>query len=385
MHKWFHNMRGAGDVITSAPIFRRNLYMAKKVMVAMSGGVDSSVAAALLQEQGYAVCGATLKLFSNEDIGPKRASRACCSLADVADARSVAYKLEFEHFVFNFGDRFREEVVNRFAASYLNGETPNPCIDCNRYIKFDRMLERALLLNMDYIATGHYARVEYDGNTGRYLLKKAKDISKDQTYVLYSMTQEQLKRTLFPLGGLLKNEVRALAEARSLVNAKKPDSQDICFVQDGSYAAFLENVLNVPSSPGNFIDAAGNALGTHRGIIHYTVGQRRGLGLSFDRPKYVIRKDAKSNTVVIGDENELYSTNMTIKDVNLISIEHFTEPMEAAVKTRYSQREASATLYPLEGNQISVRFHTPQRAVTPGQAAVFYNDDIVIGGGTIVL
>ena len=358
--------------------------MAEKVMVAMSGGVDSSVAAALLMEQGYSVYGATMKLFSNEDIGVRGASRACCSLADTEDARSVAYKLGFEHFVFNFGGRFKKEVIDRFASAYLAGETPNPCIDCNRYVKFEKLLERALLLGMDHIATGHYARTEFDPKTGRYLLKKARDQSKDQTYVLYAMTQEQLKRTLFPLGGLTKSEVRAMAEARGLINAQKPDSQDICFVRDGGYAAFLEDVLHVPSEPGRFTDADGNVLGTHRGILHYTVGQRKGLSLSFDRRKYVIRKDAKSNTVVIGGEDQLYSDAVTVRDVNLISLERLSGPMEAGVKTRYGQREAPAVLYPLGEGRVLVHFDSPQRALTPGQAAVFYDGDTVIGGGTIM-
>jgi len=357
--------------------------MTKKVMVAMSGGVDSSVAAALLLEQGYEVCGATLKLFSNEDIGLETASRTCCSLSDVEDARSVACRLGFEHHVFNFGELFRQQVINRFAASYINGETPNPCIDCNRFIKFDKLLERALVLNMDYIATGHYARVELDENSGRYLLKKGIDTSKDQSYVLYSMSQEQLKRTLFPLGGLCKSEVRRIAEKNSLVNFNKPDSQDICFVKDGDYAAFLENTLNVPSVPGNFVDKQGNVLGTHKGLIHYTIGQRKGLNLSFDRPKYVIEKIVQSNTVVLGDETELYSNSMTVKDVNLISIESLISPLEASVKTRYSQKETPATLFPTENDQIFIRFKEPQKAVTSGQAAVFYDGEIVIGGGTI--
>ncbi len=359
------------------------IYMSEKVMVAMSGGVDSSVAAALLLEQGYEVCGATLKLFSNEDIGLESKTRTCCSLSDVEDARSVACRLGFEHHVFNFGELFRQQVIDRFAASYICGDTPNPCIDCNRFIKFDKMLERALVLNMDYIATGHYARVERDEKSGRYLLEKGIDSTKDQSYVLYAMTQEQLKRTLFPLGGLRKSEVRQIADSHSLVNARKPDSQDICFVKDGDYAAFLENTLNVPSVPGNFVDCQGHVLGTHKGLIHYTVGQRKGLNLSFERPKYVIGKDVQSNTVVLGNEDELYSESMTVKDVNLISIEQLTGPMEAAVKTRYSQKETPATLFPADNGCILVRFHEPQKAVTSGQAAVFYNGETVIGGGTI--
>ncbi|NCB74990.1 MAG: tRNA 2-thiouridine(34) synthase MnmA [Clostridia bacterium] len=358
--------------------------MAIKVMVAMSGGVDSSVAAALLKDEGFEVIGATLKLFSNEEIGLEHQARTCCSLEDVEDARAVAMRLGFVHHVFNFGELFRQQVINRFAASYANGETPNPCIDCNRFIKFDKLLERALVLDMDYIATGHYARVEFSEERGRYLLKKAADPSKDQSYVLYALTQEQLKHTLFPLGNLKKSEVRAIAESRGLVNAKKPDSQDICFVKDGDYCSFLENTMKVSSPHGNFVDSKGNVLGEHEGLIHYTIGQRKGLKLSFEKPKYVIRKDLGSNTVVLGDESELYSEGMLVKDVNLISVEELSAPMKASVKTRYSQKEAPAVLIPLEDGSLLVRFFEPQRAVTSGQAAVFYDDDTVIGGGTIV-
>ncbi|NLA86245.1 MAG: tRNA 2-thiouridine(34) synthase MnmA [Clostridiales bacterium] len=358
--------------------------MSEKVMVAMSGGVDSSVAASLLAEQGYDVCGATLRLFANEDIGLAHVAKTCCSMADVEDAQSVAYRLGIDHFVFNFRDDFMRSVIRRFADAYMAGNTPNPCIDCNTFIKFEKLLERAMTMEKDYIATGHYARITYDDTTGRYQLKKAADASKDQTYVLYALTQEQLGRTLFPLGELNKNQVRALAEARDLVNAKKPDSQDICFVPGGDYAAFIENVLGYKSAPGDFTDSSGKVLGRHKGVIHYTIGQRRGLNMSFDRPKYVISKDAASNTVVIGNEEELYSIAMTVRDLNLISVPSLTEPIAATVKTRYSQKETPATLFPPEDGRMTVLFEKPQRAVTPGQAAVFYDGDTVIGGGTIV-
>jgi tRNA-specific 2-thiouridylase len=358
--------------------------MKKKVMVGMSGGVDSSIAALRLVEQGYDVIGVTLKLFSNKDIGLDSISRTCCSLEDVEDARSVANKLGFEHFVFNFGELFKYKVIDLFAASYLKGETPNPCINCNQFIKFEKMLERALLLELDFIATGHYARIELDEKGGRYLLKKAVDKAKDQTYVLYTMTQEQLKRTIFPLGGMQKSEVRDLAESFGFINAAKPDSQDICFVKNADYADFLKNTLNIVSPPGNFIDSSGNIIGTHRGLIHYTVGQRKGLNISFDKPKYIIKKDAKTNTVVLGDESELYCENMIVGDINLIAIENLKQPVKAAVKIRYSQNEVPAKIYPLQNNQVYVRFDEPQRAITPGQAAVFYDGESVIGGGVIL-
>jgi len=357
--------------------------MNNKVMAAMSGGVDSSVAAALLMERGFDVIGATLKLFSNEDIGLDTITRVCCSLADVEDARSVCYKLGIDHLVFNFSDLFHRSVIDRFAESYRTGRTPNPCIDCNRFIKFDKLLERARLLGYDRIATGHYARIEWSEEKGRYLLKKSADTSKDQTYVLYALTQEQLERTLLPLGDYTKTQVREMAEKRGLVNARKPDSQDICFVPDGDYAKFLEEVYGLRSEPGPFKDLNGNVLGEHRGIIHYTIGQRRGLGLSSDRPKYVVMKDPEANTVYIGDEEDLYSDTMEVIDFNLISVAEITEPTRVGVKARYSQKEAPATIYPPENGHITVRFDTPQRALTPGQAAVFYDGDVVVGGGTI--
>lgn len=358
--------------------------MNKKVMVGMSGGVDSSVSALLLREQGYDVMGVTLKMFGDEDIvQAEKEGKTCCALNDVLDARSVAYKLGFEHLTFNFKDCFREKVMKQFADSYISGRTPNPCIECNRYVKFDKMMRRAFELGYDYIATGHYAVIEYDGERQRYLLKRPSDRQKDQTYVLYSLTQEQLAHTLFPLGRLNKAQVREIAERAGLVNSDKPDSQDICFVPDGKYAEFIKKFSDFNSPEGDFVGTDGRKLGTHKGIINYTIGQRKGLGIALGKPAYVVRKDIATNTVVIGEEQDLYTSELIAEDVNLISVESVSEPLRITAKTRYGQTEQPATLF-CDNDVYRVVFDTPQRAVTSGQAVVFYDDDIVVGGGTIV-
>lgn len=351
-------------------------------MVAMSGGVDSSVAAALLLDEGFEVCGATLRLFDNGDIGIDN-SRTCCSLDDVEDARSVAYKLNIEHFVFNFGLSFKENVIDRFAKGYAMGETPNPCIDCNKYIKFGKLIDRAELLEQDYIATGHYVRREVDPATGRFLLRRAVDHTKDQTYVLYNMTQRELAKTLFPLGGFIKNDAREIAQARGLINARKPDSQDICFVKDGDYARFLKDVMKIDVPEGDFVDLKGNFIAKHKGIINYTIGQRKGLGISHSHPLFVIKKDPKTNNVVLGKNEDLFSTRLTAKDVNYISIPELSAPMKVYAKARYRQEAAPATIFPQDDGKVTVEFKAAQRAITPGQAVVFYSDDYVVGGGTI--
>ena len=356
----------------------------EKVMVGMSGGVDSSVAALLLREQGYDVMGVTLKMFSDEDIvQAEKDGKTCCALNDTEDARSVARRLGFDHVVFNFREVFRECVMEQFVESYLSGCTPNPCIECNRHVKFDKMLRRAQELGFDYIATGHYAVREYDENTGRYLLKRPADRSKDQTYVLYALTQHQLAHTLFPLGNLDKSHVRNIAEKAGLVNSDKPDSQDICFVPDGKYADFIRKFTGKDVPPGDFTDTQGNVLGQHKGIICYTIGQRKHLGISLGHPAYVVRKDVQENRVVIGEESDLYTDSLIADDVNLIFVAEVTEPMRITAKTRYSQKDTPATLSALGNGRYLVQFDTPQRAVTSGQAVVFYDGDIVVGGGTI--
>ena len=355
--------------------------MNKKAIVAMSGGVDSSVAAYLMKERGFDCIGVTMKLFENEDVGVSR-ERGCCSADDAEDARSVAYRLGMPFYVFNFAEDFRREVIERFVRAYENGTTPNPCIDCNRFLKFDRLYRRGRELGFDYTATGHYARIERD-SSGRYLLKKAYDLNKDQSYVLYAMTQEQLAHTKFPLGELTKPEVRKIAEERGFLNAKKRDSQDICFVVNGSYADFIESYPKRALLPGDFVDRCGNVLGRHRGIARYTVGQRRGLGISFGEALYVCKTDSASNTVTLGREEELYSKTLTADNINLIACESIERPMRLSAKIRYGQKERSATVVQTGADELTVTFDEPQRAVCAGQALVLYDGDTVVGGGTI--
>ena len=352
------------------------------VFVAMSGGVDSSVAALLLQQAGHKIFGVNLRMFHNEDLG-QSPGKTCCSLADAEDAGLVARRLGAPFYVFDVSQVFRSTVIRDFIEEYQNGRTPNPCAVCNRTVKFGALLDRVRVLGADYLATGHYARVEQDAATGRYLLKRGLDRSKDQSYFLYMLTQEQLAHTLFPLGSLEKTQVRQLAEAHGLVNAHKHDSQDICFVPDGDYAAFIERTVGTPSLPGNFVDQKGQVLGHHRGIIRYTHGQHKGLGLSTSEPLYVLEKDAVSNTIRLGPDSDLWSQTLTAEQFNWVSIPEPTEPIAVTVKTRYSQREAAAIARSLPGGRCQVTFEEPQRAITPGQAVVLYQEEIVVGGGTI--
>ena len=353
-----------------------------RVCVAMSGGVDSSVAAVLLQEQGYELSGVNLRMFHNEDLGESR-EKTCCSLADAEDAALVARRLGFPFYVFDFAQVFRDTVIRDFVEEYQAAQTPNPCTVCNREVKFGALLRRVQALGQDFLATGHYAQVERDPDSGRYLLKRAADRSKDQTYFLYMLTQDQLAHTLFPLGGLHKAEVRQIAETRGLVNARKHDSQDICFVPDGKYADFIERTTGHPSPTGPFLDREGRVLGQHKGLIRYTRGQHKGLGLSTEEPLYVLEKDAAANTIRLGPDSALWTTELTAEQVNLISIPELTVPLRVTAKTRYSQREAAATVTSLPDGCIHVVFDEPQRAITAGQAVVLYDGEYVVGGGTI--
>ncbi len=355
----------------------------KKALIAMSGGVDSSVAAYLVKEQGYECIGATMKLYHNDDIGIPRA-HTCCSLDDVEDARNVALTLGIPYYVFNFSERFKEEVMDKFVKCYESGMTPNPCIDCNRYLKFEYLYNRAKELDYDYIVTGHYALIEYSEEHGRYLLKKSPNLAKDQSYVLYSLTQDQLAHTLFPLGAMDKQEVRNIAEEHNLITATKHDSQDICFVQNGSYADFIENYTGRTYEPGNFIDTEGNILGTHKGIIRYTIGQRKGLGLALKQPMYVKSVNVEDNTVVLARDEELFSDTLIANDLNLISVPHIDGELRVKAKVRYRHTEQWATVKQISDDKIKVVFDEPQRAITKGQAVVLYDGDIVVGGGTII-
>ena len=352
-----------------------------KVLIAMSGGVDSSVAAFLMKEQGCQCIGATMKLFHNEDIGVKR-TKTCCSLEDVEDARSVAFHLGIPYYVFNFSDDFKGQVIDRFIAAYERGATPNPCIDCNRYLKFERLYERARILGCDAIVTGHYARIEQEN--GRWLLKKSLDESKDQSYVLYSLTQEQLAHTRLPLGAMHKSETRRIAEEQGFYNADKPDSQDICFVPNGDYAGFIARFTGHDCSAGDFVDEEGHVLGRHKGIVHYTVGQRKGLGIAADAPLYVKQIDAASNRVVLSGNESLFSRELTANDFNWIAYDVPPRELRASARVRYHQREQAATVTVLGDGRVHLVFDEPQRAITPGQAVVLYDGDTVLGGGTIL-
>jgi tRNA-specific 2-thiouridylase len=381
--------RPYGDNEKNEKKMSKNEPMGRKAVIAMSGGVDSSVAALLSKKAGFDCIGLTLKLFSSfahHDPAPndpdRGKSRSCCSLSDVEDARNVAYHLDMPHYVLNFSDPFEDLVIRKFVETYEKGGTPNPCIDCNRYIKFEGLLHRAKQLDFEYLVTGHYARIEQQG--ARFFLKKARDRKKDQSYVLYTMTQEQLAHTVFPLGDLTKGEVRAIAEEAGFGNARKHDSQDICFVPAGDYARFIETYRGEPAAPGTILDEQGTVLGQHQGLIRYTIGQRRGLGLAFPEPRYVAAKSVTDNTLTVGKEGSLYTQRLYADTLNLIAWEEPDKPRRVTVKTRYLQAEQAATAVQVATDRIQVDFDNPQRAITPGQAVVLYDGDVVLGGGTIL-
>jgi tRNA-specific 2-thiouridylase len=350
-------------------------------MIGMSGGVDSSVAALLLKEEGFDCLGVTMRLYTNEEAGLTD-TRTCCSLDDVEDARSAAYRLGMPHYVFNATETFEEKVIRNFVETYEAGGTPNPCIECNRHLKFSHMYRRAQELGCGYIATGHYARIE-QREDGRWLLKKGIDETKDQSYVLYMMTQELLAHTRFPLGGLRKTQVRQIAQERGLLNAKKRDSQDICFVPDGDYGVFIRRYTGRDYPAGDFVDESGKVLGRHHGLIDYTIGQRRGLGVAAAHPLYVCRKCMGDNTVVLTENARLFSSSLRARHINLIDRATIDEPVRCKAKIRYKHMEQPCTVTQTGPDELRVDFDEPQRAITDGQAVVLYDGDVVIGGGTI--
>lgn len=354
----------------------------KHALIGMSGGVDSSVAAYLMLRAGYRCTGATMRLFDNS-ILPEGQESSCCSLEDVEDARAVAFRLGIPYYVFNFSEDFQDKVMDSFVRCYEQGLTPNPCIDCNRHLKFDRLLRRALVLGCDYVVSGHYARILREEASGRYLLYKAADTAKDQTYFLACLNQEQLSHTLFPLGTLTKEQVREIAREQGFINAKKHDSQDICFVPDGDYRAFLERYTGKHYPDGDFLDLNGNVVGTHRGAVGYTLGQRKGLGLAMGTPVYVCGKDMEKNTVTVGPNEALFRRAFRASDWNWYPFPALTKPLRVKAKTRSRMTEQPATVYPEENSFARVVFDEPQRAITPGQAVVLYDGDMVVGGGTI--
>ncbi len=354
-----------------------------KALIAMSGGVDSSVSAYLMKQAGYECVGCTMRLYDNEMIGEDLHS-TCCSLKDTRDARAVTVRLGIPYYIFRYEDLFREEVIEPFVRSYEEGRTPNPCIECNRVFKFGHLLRQMESLGLDCVVTGHYARIERSPENGRMLLKKGLDAAKDQSYVLYTMTQKELENTRFPLGTLTKEEVRKIAEEQGFLNARKHDSQDICFVPDGDYAGFMERFRGMTYPEGDFIDREGHVLGRHKGFVRYTVGQRRGLGIPAEHPLYVLEVRPRDNTVVLGNNEDLFTTVFYADRVNWIAVEALHGPMRVKAKIRYRHKEQPAMVFPAEDGKVRVVFDEAQRAITPGQAAVFYQDDTVVGGGVII-
>jgi len=363
------------------------------IAVAMSGGVDSSTVAAMLRAEGYNVVGLTMQLWNQRRLAgragmPEEVHGRCCSLDDVYDARRVAETLGIPYYLVNHEERFERDVVRPFVEEYLSGRTPIPCSLCNNHLKFDQLLTVAQQIGADAVATGHYARVEFDEERGRWLLKRPTDRSKDQTYFLFGLTQEQLSRTLFPLGGMIKPEVRELARKHGLALAEKPDSQEICFVPGGDYKRFLDAYLaeqgdGLPDTSGELVTTEGRVLGEHAGIHNFTVGQRKGLGVATGSPLYVIQIKGDSRQVIVGEQENLYSKTLIARRTNLIAFDELREPMRVSVKIRHRHEPAEAVLEKSAADEIRVTFDEPQRAITPGQAAVFYDKDVVVGGGWI--
>ena len=372
---------------------KRQMLNTKTIAVAMSGGVDSSTVAAMLRAEGHNVVGLTMQLWNQRRLAghsgmPEAVQGRCCSLDDVYDARRVAETIGIPYYVVNHQERFERDVVRPFVEEYLSGRTPIPCSLCNNHLKFDQLLMVARQIGADLLATGHYARVEYDESRGRWLLKRPTDLSKDQTYFLFGLTQEQLSSTLFPLGEMKKSEVRELARKSGLALAEKPDSQEICFVPGGDYKRFLDAYLaeegdSLPDTSGELVTTSGEAIGQHSGIHNFTVGQRKGLGVATGSPLYVIQIKGDSRQVVVGSGEELYARTLRARKVNLIVVDDLRERMRVAVKIRHRHEPAPALIESTSADEVLVTFDQPQRAVTPGQAAVFYDADVVVGGGWI--
>ncbi|WP_349668762.1 tRNA 2-thiouridine(34) synthase MnmA [Lacrimispora sp.] len=355
-----------------------------KVVVGMSGGVDSSVAAWLLKEQGYDVIGVTMQIWQDEDNVTQEENGGCCGLSAVDDARRVAWDLGIPYYVMNFKEEFKSQVIDYFVEEYQRGRTPNPCIACNRYVKWESLLKRSLDIGADYIATGHYAQIDQLPN-GRYALKKSVTAAKDQTYALYNLTQDQLACTLMPVGAYSKDQIRAIADQINLNVAHKPDSQEICFIPDHDYAGFIEESAGERAPEGNFVDLDGQVIGRHKGITHYTVGQRKGLNLSLGYPVFVVEIRPETNEVVIGTGEDVYSDTLRAGHLNWMAVDGLHgEEMEVMAKIRYSHKGAPCTIKEVEEGVVECRFAEPQRAITPGQAVVFYQGEYVIGGGTIL-